>query len=232
MRWLRHTDDAAADALEGLSDGSMVAIGGCCDGAVVPERSLRALAGITATRLRLLCPAVALDVPAVQEVVLNGSIELITRACHEPSADTYCWTRTGKRVQSEWLTYEEMTEGLTAGTSDLHDFYSSGELHTHIRRPLPAEGRRERLMFGGESFVRKAALRPDVTLLRAAATDSAGNLRLLPGDADVFRLSAAMATAAIRTVVECETPPVRRLAGHEVDVPGQHVAIVLTGSSP
>ncbi|WP_129287473.1 hypothetical protein [Streptomyces sp. GZWMJZ-114] len=226
MKHRKHGHKAIASALAGIADGALIALADC------PEHLVRVLAETDATGLRLLCESEALRSPAVRDLLLSGHVDIVTRACSDAAADDVIRTSTGKPVLVQWLTYEQMTEALMAAVGGLRDFYSSGEVHTRIRRPEPDARRWERLSADGADFVRKAALYPDLTLLRSREADSFGALRLPHRDEASDRLAAAMGQAATRTVAECPAPPLPRLPSHTVDVPGRPTTTVINLSVP
>ncbi|MGW4349985.1 CoA-transferase [Streptomyces sp. NPDC004690] len=182
-----------ARALDGLADGSVVALGG----PPVPESLLDRLQRSGPCGVHLLCTRTALDSPLVQHLVRAGRVSRCTVAVPSPAEGDLQLA-----IPAEWLTVDEMTEGLRAGAAGVDDFYSPGEVHTAVRTPSHDQERDKprRLRVGSVPFAHKASLHCDVALLYADEADLMGNLAM---DGAYSALFTAMAHAAARTIAEC-----------------------------
>ncbi|ANH90204.1 hypothetical protein A8713_02810 [Streptomyces sp. SAT1] len=214
----------ALAALPGLAEGATLALGG----PPLPDSLLARLPASGPHGLHLLCARTALDSPQVRRLMADGRFSGCTVAVPSPAEGGF---GPAAPVPVEWLTVQEMTEGLRAGAAGVDDFYSPGEVHTAIRTPSPDQARDKpaHLRLGPLPFAHKASLRCDVALLYADEADLAGNLTVTGPFAE---LSAAMAhAAASAAVAECAVVRTAgRLSRAATTVPGRYVTAVVPAS--
>ncbi|MFH8221892.1 CoA transferase [Streptomyces sp. NPDC018057] len=214
----------ALAALPGLAEGATLALGG----PPLPESLLARLLASGPRGLHLLCARTALDSPQVRRLLADGRFAGCTVAVPSPAQGG---TGPAAPVPVEWLTVQEMTEGLRAGAAGVDDFYSPGEVHTAIRTPSPDQARDKpaHLRLGPLPFAHKASLRCDAALLYADEADLAGNLAVTGPYAE---LSAAMAHAAASgAVAECAVVRTAgRLSRAATTVPGRYVTALVPTS--
>lgn len=202
-----------ASALEGLSDGSTIAVGGfgLCGN---PEALIEGIVRAGVRDLTLVSNnagnlgqglATWLKAGIVRKVVCSylGNNEDL----HERMADG--------RVEVELVPQGTFVERLRAGGAGIAAFYTPTAAGTAL-----AEGKETR-PFGGREHVLEESLVVDWALIRARQADPFGNLRF---HRTARNFSPIMATAARTTVVEAdELLPLGAIDADDVHLPGGFV---------
>ena len=205
--------DTVEQALEGLSDGASIMIGGF-GGSGLPVALVRALETTTARDLTVILISLRfIELYAPRMITERRIVKGICTAARSPGkAQSEYERQIGEGALELELTPQgTFAERLRAGGAGVPAFYTPTGVGT-----LLAEGKESR-EFDGQQCLLETGLKADFALIRATVGDRWGNVSFR-GTQRNFCL--AMATAARTTVVEVETIQTTPLSPEAIDVPG------------
>jgi 3-oxoacid CoA-transferase len=189
---------SAAAAVEDISDGASVVIGGFGPMQGWPSSLIAALRERGAKNLTLIMNTPGVGPLTPQTLAESGQVSrLIASYAAYPTRRTAFESgiRSGD-IQLELVPQGTLVERLRAGGAGLAAFYTPTAVGTEIGRD------REVRSFGGRDHVLETALRADFALIRAAAGDRSGNLVYLRGSRN---FNPVFATAATTTIAEVDS---------------------------
>lgn len=230
---MRKVKESAEEAIAGIEDGSIVAIGGFFT-AGVPRILLRALIAKGVKNLRLVCGCGPL-IGAPEELaglVKNKQIRMLvdsyglyrsaTKGLQDPLEQA---VRAGE-IELRVYPMGTLAERLRAGAAGLPAFYTptgvgsvvEDELVTNIK----AERRKkETRVFNGERYVLEYALVPHFAFVHAYIGDTEGNLRFRKTARNFNPVMAAAAKVTIAEVENLVEPG--GIGSDDVHTPGVYV---------
>ncbi|MEM6962209.1 MAG: CoA transferase subunit A [Myxococcota bacterium] len=201
------------DALEGISDGARIMVGGfgLCGN---PEALIRGVVDAGVRHLHLMSNNAGNLGKGLARWIDAGIVSKITlsyigtnQRLHDAMADG--------SVEVEVIPQGTFVERMRAAGSGIPAFYTPTGVGT-----LVAQGKECR-EFAGRSYLLEHALHADLALIRAAEADSFGNARFYR---TARNFSPVMATAATTTILEADRlRPLGALGPDDIHLPGVFV---------
>jgi 3-oxoacid CoA-transferase subunit A len=217
---LNKTVATAAEAVQKISDGATILVGGfgVCG---VPENLLAALRDKGAKNLTLVSNNAGLDEFGIGTLLKNGQVKKMImsyggecKAFEEMALDG--------RLQVEWNPQGTLAERIRAGGAGIAGFYTPTGYGTPV-----AEGKETR-EFDGRWHVFERGLRADFALVKAWKGDSLGNLEYRK---TARNFNQVMATAGACVLAEVEQlVEVGGLHPDHIHTPGVYVDSILKGA--
>ncbi|MBT5111459.1 MAG: 3-oxoacid CoA-transferase subunit A [Rhodospirillaceae bacterium] len=205
--------DTVEQALDGLSDGASIMIGGF-GGSGLPVTLVRALEETSARDLTVILISLRfIELYAPRLIAERRIVKGICTAARSPGKAQSKYERQIEEgsLELELTPQGTFAERLRAGGAGVAAFYTPTGVGT-----LLAEGKEVR-EFDGQQCLLETGLKADFALIRGNVADRWGNVSFR-GTQRNFCL--AMATAARTTAVEVDTIETAPLSPEAIDIPG------------
>jgi 3-oxoacid CoA-transferase subunit A len=212
--------ESAAEAIAGIGDGAVIAVGGfgLCG---VPERTIEAIHASGARDLTVISNNCGIDDGGLGLLLASRQISKVF-ASFVGENQIFARQLLDGAIEVELVPQGTLAERLRAAGAGIAAFYVPAGVGT----PL-AEGREMR-EFAGRSCMLEHALAADFALVKAWKGDSFGNLVY---HATARNFNPLMATAGSVTIAEVEElVPLGALDPDQIHTPGVYVQRVLVGA--